>query len=134
MESKRNVNVGLFIVRVSLGVFMLFHGVAKLITGVEGIAGMVENYGPTFLAYGVYIGEIIAPIFLILGFRTRLAGMVYVVTMFVAILIAHSGDITSLTKAGGWAVELPALYLFGGLALFFTGGGKLAISNQNKWD
>lgn len=130
----RNMNVGLVILRISLGIMMLFHGVAKLITGVSGIAGMISDYGPTFLAYGVYIGEIIAPIFLILGFRTRLAGLVYAVTMFTAILIAHSGDIFSLSKAGGWAVELPALYLFGGLALFFTGGGKIAVSTKNKWD
>ncbi|MCM8570336.1 DoxX family protein [Gramella jeungdoensis] len=130
----RNVNVGLLILRISLGVLMLFHGIAKLITGVAGIAGMIDDYGPTFLAYGVYIGEIIAPIFLILGFRTRLAGLVYVATMLVAVLIAHLGDITSLSKAGGWAIELPALYFFGGLALFFTGGGKLAVSRKNKWD
>ena len=134
MTLKRNINVGLFFLRVSLGVFMLFHGIAKLITGVAGIAGMISDYGPTFLAYGVYIGEIIAPIFLILGYRTRLAGLVYVGTMFFAILIAHSGDFTSLSQAGGWALELPALYLFGGLALFFTGGGTISLSSNKRWD
>lgn len=130
----RNLNVGLFILRITLGVFMLFHGIAKLITGVGGIAGMIEDYGPSFLSYGVYIGEILAPVLMIVGYRTRLAGLIYVGTMFVAILLAHSGDIGGLTKSGGWAIELPALYLFGGLALFFTGGGNISLSSKNKWD
>jgi len=89
---------------------------------------------PGFLAYGVYIGEIIVPLLLIIGFRTRIAALIFAFNMLVAMLLAHAGDIFTLSKHGGWAVELIALFLFGALALFFTGAGKYAFSTTHKWD
>jgi putative oxidoreductase len=132
---QKNHNIGLLILRITLGVLMLFHGIAKITHGVEGIEGMISSIGlPSFLAYGVYIGEIIVPLLLIIGFRTRLAALVFAFNMLVALLLVHASDIFSLTKHGGWAVELIALYLFGAVALFFTGGGQYALSSNNKWD
>lgn len=129
------MDIGLLILRLSLGTMMLLHGAAKLIKGVGGIEGMMEQSGlPAFLAYGVYLGEVIAPVFLIIGYRVRLASLVFLGTMVVAILLAHSADVFSLTKSGGWAIELQALYLFGALALVFTGGGYFAVSKTKKWD
>jgi len=131
----KNQDLGLLILRLTLGLLMLLHGIAKIIYGVEGIRGMLTSKGlPSFLAYGVYVGEVIVPILIILGFRTRIAALIFAFNMLVAMLLAHSGDIFSLSKHGGWAVELIALFLFGGLALFFTGGGKYGLSNTNKWD
>lgn len=127
--------MGLLILRVSLGVLMLLHGIAKLVKGVGGIESMLEQAGlPGFLAYGVYLGEILAPALLIIGFRTRVAALLFICTMLVAIFIANPEKVTMLLNTGGWAVELQALFLFGALTLFFTGGGKLSISSKNKWD
>ncbi len=132
---KKNQDLGLLILRLTLGGLMLFHGIAKIIYGVGGIQGMLSAKGlPGFFAYGVYIGEVIIPILLIIGFRTRIAAVIFAFNMLVAMLLAHSGDIFSLSKHGGWAVELIALFLFGAIALFFTGGGKYALSTTNKWD
>ncbi|MCB0502929.1 MAG: DoxX family protein [Bacteroidetes bacterium] len=131
---RRSPDFGLLILRLSVGVLMLLHGIAKL-KGVTGIEGMLQDKGlPGFLAYGVYIGEIAAPIFLIVGYRTRVAALVFAINCVVAALLAHADDITQLSKSGGWAVELLGLYFFGAIALFFTGGGKLAFSSSNKWD
>ncbi|MEJ5961818.1 DoxX family protein [Pedobacter immunditicola] len=114
---------------------MLFHGIYKLFNGIDGIKGMLAEMGlPTFLAYGVHFGETIAPILLIIGFRTRLAALVFTIVMVVAFGMAHRDDIFSLGKSGAWVVELVALYLFGGLGLYFTGGGKYSVSTTNKWD
>ncbi len=127
--------MGLLILRVSLGVLMLLHGIAKLLKGVGGIESMLEQAGlPGFLAYGVYLGEILAPALLIIGFRTRVAALLFICTMLVAIFIANPEKVAMLLNTGGWAVELQALFLFGALTLFFTGGGKLSISSKNKWD
>ncbi len=127
--------MGLLILRVSLGVLMLLHGIAKLVKGVGGIESMLRQAGlPGFLAYGVYLGEILAPALLIIGFRTRVAALLFICTMLVAIFIANPEKVTMLLNTGGWAVELQALFLFGALTLFFTGGGKLSISSKNKWD
>ena len=75
---KRNLDLGLLILRFAVGTLMLLHGIAKL-KGVSGIEGMLENSGiPSFLSYGVYITEIIAPLLIIIGYRTRIASIVFV--------------------------------------------------------
>ena len=56
------------------------------------------------------------------------------VNCLAAVLLVHSADIAKLSDTGGWAIELVGLYFFGALALFFTGGGSLAASKNNKWD
>ena len=128
-------NIGTLILRLSLGLMLLFHGYAKLIHGVDGLKGLMSNSNlPEFLAYGVYVGEVIAPLLMVIGYRTKIAALIVSATMFVAIFTAHSEEIFSLSKHGGWAVELPALYFFGSLAVFFLGAGKIALSSSNRWD
>ena len=121
-------DLGILILRLSIGGIMIFHGVAKLVHGVGFLQQMFAGMGlPEFFAYGVFLGEIVAPVFLIIGFKVRLAALVEALTMVVAISMAHSGDIFSLSQHGGWAIELPALFLFGSLAIALIGGGKFSI-------
>jgi putative oxidoreductase len=132
----KNTDLGLLILRIAVGALMLLHGIAKL-NGVSFIEGMIDGVGlPTFLAYGVYITEIVAPLFIIVGYRTRLASIVFAFGILLAMFLVHSGDIFifSLNQHGGWGVELLGLYLFGSITLFFSGGGKIAVSSANKWD
>lgn len=131
---KKNTDLGLLILRLSIGILMLMHGLAKL-SGLGFIKGMLAEAGlPAFVAYGVYLGEIVAPLLIIVGFRTRLASVVYIVNVLVAIFMVHAADIFTLNQHGGWGIELLGLYLFGAVTLFFTGGGKLSFSSRNKWD
>ena len=131
---KKNTDVGLLILRIAIGLLMLLHGIGKL-NGLDFIQGMLTEKGlPAFIAYGVLIGEILAPLAILIGFRTRIASVVYFVNCLVAILLVHSNDIFALNKHGGWAIELLGLYLLGSLALFFTGAGKYAVSTNNQWD
>lgn len=133
--NQKNTNIGLLIFRLSFGILMLFHGVHKLVNGVDGIKGMLADLGlPTFLAYGVHLGETIAAILLIVGFRTRLAAMAFTLVMVVAFLMAHMDPLFALGKSGAWIHEGIALFLFGGLGLMFTGGGKYVLSSIHKWD
>ncbi|GAA0892833.1 DoxX family protein [Fulvivirga kasyanovii] len=126
---RKNIDLGLLILRLSLGLLMLLHGIAKLVHGIEFIKSVAGVF-----AYGVYIGEILAPIAIVLGFRTRIASAVYVLNCLVAIVLVHSSEIFKLNEFGGWANELLGLYLFGALTLFFTGAGKYALSKNNLWD
>ncbi|MCW3786629.1 DoxX family protein [Plebeiibacterium sediminum] len=131
----KNINVGLLVLRVSVGLLMLLHGFAKLVGGIGFIQGMLESKGlPGFIAYGVLVGEVLAPLALIVGFRTRIAAAIFAFNTLVAMLLAHSQQIFSMGEHGGWAVELLGLYLFGAVALIFTGGGNIALSSKNKWD
>jgi len=130
----KNTDLGLLILRIAVGGLMLLYGIAKL-NGVSNIEEMLSAIGlPAFLAYGVYITEIVAPVLVLIGFRTRLASAVYISGALFALFLVHSGDIFTLNQSGGWGVELLGLYLLGATALFFTGGGKIAASSLNKWD
>lgn len=131
----RSVDFGLLILRLAVGVLMLLHGIAKLKSGISGIEGLLGSQElPSFLAYGVYVGEVLAPVFFIVGYRTRFAALLFMINCVVAALLAHSNEIFVLSKQGGWAIELLGLFFFGALALFFTGGGRYALSTQSRWD
>ncbi|GAA5220697.1 DoxX family protein [Membranihabitans marinus] len=132
---RKNLDLGLLIIRLSVGFLMLLHGIGKLNGGLTFIQNMVVEKGlPGFIAYGAIIGEILAPLAIIIGFRSRLAALVFAFNCLVAILLVHSGDIFTLGKTGGWAIELLGLYLFTSIAIFFTGAGKYAVSHQHNWD
>jgi putative oxidoreductase len=122
------VDLAKLLLRVMLGVFMLFHGVAKLVHGIGGIEQMLVAQGlPAFLAWGVYVGEVVAPLMLILGWQTRVAAGLVVVNMLVAIALAHMGDILALSAHGGWRLELQGFFLFTAIAVMLLGGGKFAL-------
>lgn len=131
----RNIDLGLLVLRLSLAILLILHGISKIMHGVEPIEQMIVDMGlPHFFAYGVYIGEIVAPLLLIAGVATRAAAAIMVVNFIVAISMAHGAHLFSLNEQGGWVVELPALFLAGALALVFTGGGKYALSRKYIWD
>ncbi|WP_371824283.1 DoxX family protein [Lutibacter sp. A64] len=124
---KKNTDLGLLILRITIAGLMLFHGIAKL-GHLDGIKGMLSGMGlPEFIAYGVYITEIIAPLLIIIGYRTKLASLVFFFGMVAALFMAHSNNMFALSKTGGLQIELILLYAFGALTLFFTGSGKYAI-------
>jgi putative oxidoreductase len=89
---------------------------------------------PEWLAWGIYLGEIVAPILLLLGFLTRPAGFVVAVTMAMSMYLAFGMDSFGLNQYGGLATELNWLYLIGGLALCLTGGGRFSVGRgEGRW-
>ncbi len=95
------------------------------------VAGMEAHHLPKFFAYGVYLGEVVAPIFASSGLGTRLAGLVIAFNMVVAIAMVHSAQFFELGKSGGAAIELPLLFLLGGLVIALIGAGRLSVSRGN---
>ncbi|PAF46586.1 hypothetical protein BKH41_09020 [Helicobacter sp. 12S02232-10] len=121
-------DIGKLVLRLNIGILMLFHGFYKVIYGIDGVKGMMEGMGfPSFFGYGVYLGEILAPIMLILGFRVKLASVLIILTMLMAIFVVTSGDIFGINQTGGWIIELQGLYLFGALSILFLGSGRFAF-------
>ena len=120
---------GKFILRLTLGILMLFHGVEKIINpeSLGFIKLQLANVGwPEVLAYGVYIGEVVAPLMIILGILARLGGVVVVVNMIFAVVLIHANELISLGEHGGWALELQGFYLLCGLVIVFLGSGRIA--------
>lgn len=133
----RSDDVGRLILRVTVGGIMLFHGVWKLAHGIGWLPPILQMHGlPGFLAYGVFVAEVLAPFLLISGWLTRLASLTIVIDMLTAIFLVLHNDIFSVKPGGGgWGIELEAFFLFGALALFFTGGGKYGVTRgKGVWD
>ncbi|MCF8228613.1 MAG: DoxX family protein [Bacteroidales bacterium] len=130
-----NKSLGILILRLLVSILLLLHGINKVIHGIGGIENMLAEKGlPEFIAWGVYLGEVIAPLLVIIGFRTRIFTLIMFVNMLVIMLVFKTDLLFSIAGTGAWELELQGLYLFGSLALFFTGAGKYAVSTASKWD
>ena len=122
--------LGKLMVRLTLGGLMLFHGVAKILHpgSLEFIGNALAGPGlPSFIAYGVYLGEVIAPLMVVFGVYCRLGGLVIAVNMVFAIMLVHMDELFALNQHGAWSLELQGFYLFLGVAVMFLGSGKLAL-------
>jgi putative oxidoreductase len=125
------------LLRLVLGGLLLLHGVAKIQGGIDPILGAVAKAGlPSEFAYLVYVGEFAAPLLLILGIWTRAAALIVVVNMLVAVALVHSADLATLSRSGGWALELQAFYLATALVVALLGAGRYALAvgaTDGRW-
>jgi putative oxidoreductase len=129
-------DLGKLILRAGLAILMLFHGISKVINGVDPIVGMVTSAGlPGAFGYLVYVGEIIAPLLVLIGIMTRPAALVMAVNMIVAVGLAHMKDLMTLSKTGGWALELQGLYLVAAIAVVLLGAGRYSAAGiHGRWN
>lgn len=124
-------DVGKLLLRVLLAVLLLFHGVSKLIGGVGFVTGMLTKFGlPSAFGYLVYVGEVAAPLLILVGLFTRAAALIVAVNMVVALLLVHTSQFFSLSNTGGWALELQGMYLGSAVALALLGAGRYSIGGS----
>jgi putative oxidoreductase len=128
-------DLGKLVLRFTLAIQLLFHGVSKLIHGVGPIEGMVAKAGmPGAVAYLTLVGEVVAPILILIGLWTRPAALVVVINMIFAVALAHASQIFTLSKTGGWALELQGFYFFTSLAVALLGAGRHSVGGTaGKW-
>ena len=129
-------DLGRLVLRVSLAVLLLFHGVSKLTGGVGFITGMLSKMGlPEAIGYLVYVGEVIAPLLILFGVWTRLAALIVAGNMIVAVLLVHTKQFFTMSETGGWALELQGMYFFAAIALALLGAGRYSIGGRaGKWN
>ena len=129
-------DTGKLILRITVAVLLVMHGIAKLQNGIGWMGGMLQSHHiPAFVGYGVYVAEVIAPILLILGLFTRLAALVIAFDMFMAIVLVQADKFFTRNQGGGWAVELEMFYLLASIAIFFLGSGRFAVRKGGpRWD
>jgi putative oxidoreductase len=121
-------DLGKLLLRILIGGLILLHGIAKLHGGVGPIQEMLAKLGaPEPVAYLVYVGELLAPAMLIAGIWTRVAALIVIVNMAVAVVLVHQHQLLQLTQQGGWALELQAMFLFGAMAIALLGAGRFSI-------
>jgi len=124
------------LLRVALGILILLHGWMKVRNGIGGIESMLAMRGlPAFLAWGVYIGEVLAPLLLIAGLYTRMAAALVALNMLVAVVLAHSAHITQFTSSGGWRLELQGMFFVAAVAILMLGAGRYSIAGHGgRWN
>lgn len=121
-------DTGKLVLRVTLAVLILLHGISKLQHGIDFITGMVSNAGlPAAFGYLVYAGEVLAPALVLVGLFTRPAALVIAINMLVAIWLVHIPQLFTLSDTGGWALELQGMYLFTAIAISLLGAGRYSL-------
>lgn len=130
LNRSRLDNIGKLIIRMMVGVLILLHGVHKILNpgSLDSIRNMLASNGlPSLLVYGVYFGEVVGALMVILGIFSRMGGLLIAGNMLFALGLAHRTQLFSLTNTGGWALELQGFFLLSGLAIIFLGSGRLAL-------
>ncbi len=119
---KFNLNLGLLLLRLSAGGFMLTHGYPKLQRLVAGEMrfGDPLGLGPEVSLVLAVFAEFFCAVLVMLGLGTRWATIPLIVTMAVAAFIAHGADPFGRK-------ELALLYLVSFVLLLLTGGGKFSL-------
>jgi putative oxidoreductase len=121
-------DAGKLVLRAVLAAMLLFHGISKMHNGIGFIADMLAKAGlPAVFGYGVYIGEVIAPLFILFGLFTPPAALVIAINMIVAVLLAHTSMFFTTNDTGGWALELQGMFFFAAIAIALLGAGRFSI-------
>lgn len=127
-----NESTGKLILRIALGFLILLHGIGKLTHGIDWLDGALTTAGlPTFFKYGVYIGEIVAPLLVIAGYYARIGAWLIAVLMLFAFGLAHGAELFVIDpQSGGLALEKQYMYFFSAIALALIGPGRYAINQK----
>ena len=119
-------NIALLILRVVFAGSMLYgHGLGKLNRILEGNLSFSNPLGigeiPTLIL--AVFSEFLAPIFIIIGYKTKFFSFFPAATMFVAAFIVHLGDPFG-------KIEKALLFLTVFVILMMTGPGKYSIDRK----
>lgn len=122
-------DLGKLLLRLTVGVLLILHGVHKIFAGPHEIIEMVSaQHWPLFTAYGVYLGEVLGPLLVIFGFFTRIGGLLIFIDLIVAVLLTRGGNVWHLDGSGAWSIQVEALFGLGGLAIALLGAGKYSVT------
>lgn len=127
---------GKLVLRLVLAILLLFHGVSKLSGGIGFIGGLLEQHGlPAAFGYLVYVGEVVAPLLILVGLYTRAAALVVAINMVVALLLVHTAEFFTLSNTGGWALELQGMFLGAAIVVTLLGAGRLSLGGiAGRWN
>lgn len=113
-STNTSMDFGVLLLRLGVGAMMLVHGIPKLGIG---------NFLSLLLCVGAEFG---CSILIFLGLFTRLASLLLIINMCVALFLV-------LGLSGWGAQELAAIYLLIYLTLFYTGPGKFSLDAWWLW-
>lgn len=124
-----NPDAALLIIRVVLGIIMLYHGWPKL-TNLGGTIEMFTGIGvpiPPLSAIFATVVEVGGGILLLLGVLTDIAGLLFAIDMLGAIVFYHAKNGFAATDGG---VEWPLALLAMALGVALAGPGRFSVGGK----
>lgn len=127
-----NESTGKLILRITLGFLILLHGIGKLTGGIDWLDGALAGAGlPTFFKYGVYVGEVLAPLAVIAGWYSRIGAWLIAVNMLFAFGLVLGPELFLIdAQSGGMVLEKDYMYFFSAIALALIGPGRYAFNQK----
>ena len=123
-----NPDLALLILRVVLGIIMIYHGwpkVTNLGGTIEGMAGMGIP-APAVAAIFATVAEVVGGLLMLLGAFTDIAGLMFAIDILGAIIFVHAKNGFSVAKGG---MEWPLLLVAAALAIALAGPGRYAVGS-----
>jgi putative oxidoreductase len=123
-----NPDLALLILRVMLGIIMIYHGwpkVTNLGGTIEAMAGMGVP-APAVAAIFATVAEVVGGLLMLLGAFTDIAGLMFAIDMLGAITFVHAKNGFSVAKGG---MEWPLLLVAAALAIALAGPGRYAVGS-----
>jgi putative oxidoreductase len=121
-----NSDLALIILRVVLGIIMIYHGWPKL-TNLAGTIDAMTGMGvpaPAVAAIFATVAEVVGGPLMLLGAFTDIAGLMFAIDMLGAITFVHAKNGFAVAKGG---VEWPLLLAATALAIALAGPGRYAV-------
>lgn len=131
LSAPSSTQLGITVLRVSLGTMWVAHALLKLLVfTLAGTAQFFASVGiPDFLAYPVFLAELLGGIALVLGLYARQAALILVPVMAAAAWVHIPNGWVHTTPGGGW--EYPVFLIAASLSLWLLGDGAGAIKRSN---
>ncbi len=121
-------DLGRLVLRVMVAGLILFHGIDKILHGIGWMQGSLQSlHLPFFIAYGVFIGEVLGPLLVLAGVLTRIGALFMAFNMIMALVLDAGRFILTINRTGGWGIELEAFYLLASIAVALLGPGRFAL-------
>jgi putative oxidoreductase len=129
MNDQSLAATGALVLRVSLGVMTLAHGLLKVfVFTVPGTVGFFESLGlPAAIAYLTIAAEIFGGLALIGGIFTRVAALALVPILLGAAWVHSGNGWVFSNQGGGW--EYPVFWAVALVVQALIGPGALALDN-----
>src|SRR5690554_2221897 len=121
-----NINIALLFLRVSFSLFLLvLHGVPKIQNLMSDNIQFADIFGmgaALSLVLATII-EVVLPILIIIGYKTRIASIPIILTMLVAAFVYHANDPIGVK-------EKSLLFMCGFITIALAGAGKYSIDKK----
>lgn len=125
-----STDLALLLLRVWLGGSLLWlHGLGKIprLMADEVRFASVAGLSPTVSLALAVVGEVIAPVLLIVGLGARWAALLSAATMLGAFVVGHG-----MALSGERSGELAFIFLAGFVALFLAGPGRFSLDGRAR--